>query len=230
MRRAAALGVVLAAVAAGCRCGADAPRPAKPAGPPQIDTLGEAQAASLFNGTDLTGWNVLSDDIYYNSTGKVVVADGAVVLGAGQELTGVQWAGKMLRDEFRITLQARRIEGGDFFCGLTFPVRKGYVSLILGGWGGSAVGLSDIDDSSAIENETTQAVDFVQGKWYDVEVEVSGGRIVVALDDEVIIEHKIDGHRFDVWPQQEPARPLGVTTYCTKGAFRKFVVKRLAGD
>ena len=68
------------------------------------------------------------------------------------------------------------------------------------------------------------------GKWYDVEVEVGGGRIVVALDDEVIIDHKIDDHRFDVWPQQEPARPLGVTTYATKGAFRSFVVRRLEGQ
>ena len=136
----------------------------------------------------------------------------------------------MLRDNFRITFQARRVAGDDFFCGLTFPVRKGHVTLILGGWAGTAVGLSNIDNLSAIENETTQMITFKLGKWYDLEVEVNAGRIVISLDDEVIIEQKIGDHKFDVWPQMEPPRPLGVSTYATKGAFKNFVVRRLAAD
>jgi len=198
-----------------------------PAKPPELDKLPEGREAVLFNGEDLTGWEVIVDDIFYDRTGKVEVVDGSVVLGAGQELTAVRWAGKVLRDNFRITFQARRIEGEDFFCGLTFPVRKGHVTLILGGWAGTAVGLSNIDDMSAIENETTQMITFKLGKWYDVEVEVHAGRIVISLDNETIIDQEIGDHKFNVWPQMEPPRPLGIATYCTKGAFRNVVVRRL---
>ena len=225
--------VAFSCVLSGCDSPADTPpgKPAgKPAGPPEVDKLAVDQTAELFNGKDLTGWTAIVDDIFYDRAGKVEVVDGAVVLGAGQDLTGVRWAGKMLRDNFRIAFDARRVEGGDFFCGLTFPVRKGHVTLILGGWGGSAVGLSNVDELSAIENETTQSIEFKQGKWYGIDVEVNGNRIVVALDDKVIIDQEIGEHRFEVWPQMEPPRPLGVSTYSTKGAFRKFVVQRLAGD
>ena len=95
---------------------------------------------------------------------------------------------------------------------------------------GSAVGLSNVDQLSAIENETTESIDFTLGKWYDIEIEVAGDRIVVALDDKVIIDQKIGNHKFDVWPQMEPARPLGLCTYSTKGSFRKFTLERLAGE
>ena len=228
MRRTTVAGVMLVAISgmvAGCRCPFG-----KPTGPPEIDKLAVYQTADLFNGKDLGGWTAIVDDIFYDRTGKVEVVDGSVVLAAGQDMTGVRWSGKMLRDNFRIAFQARRVEGDDFFCGLTFPVRKGYVTLILGGWGGSAVGLSNIDDLSAIENETTSSIQFAKGKWYDIEVEVGGGRIVVAIDDKVIIDQKIGTHRFNVWPQMEPPRPLGFCTYSTKGAFRKFAVQRLAAD
>ncbi len=224
---AVALPAALILVAGCCPCDYGTSAPPKPAGPPRIDTLAPGARAVLFNGKDLTGWHVIKDDIYFDRPGKVEVADGAMVLGVGQQLTGVQWKGKMLKGNYRITLQARRVEGEDFFCGLTFPVGGGHVSLILGGWGGSIVGLSNVDDFSAAENSTTRAITFTQGKWYDIEAEVSDKKILVALDDEVIIEQEITGHRFEVWPQQEPARPLGISTYDTKGAIRDVVVTRL---
>ena len=37
--------------------------------------------------------------------------------------------------DYELRLEAKRVEGGDFFCGLTFPVGKEYCTLILGGWG-----------------------------------------------------------------------------------------------
>ena len=210
-----------------CPCTSGPSAPPKPAGPPQIDTLAPGARAVLFNGKDLEGWHVIKDDIYFDKPGKVEVADGTMILGAGQQLTGVQWKGKMLKGNYRITLQARRLEGEDFFCGLTFPAGGGHVSLIFGGWGGSIVGLSNVDDMSAVDNSTTRSIQFKKGTWYDIEAEVSDKTIVVALDDKVIIEQDLKDHRFEVWPQQEPARPLGITTYDTKGAIRDVVVTRL---
>ena len=194
---------------------------------PDITALAVGQEAELFNGRDLTGWNVLTKD-YFDMPGKVSVKDGAMILGSGSDMTGVQWGGEMLRTDFTVSLEARRVDGSDFFCGLTFPVGKSYVSLIMGGWGGSAVGLSNVDDMSAIENATTQAIEFVQKKWYSIEVTVADGYVRVWLDDKKIIEQVIAGKRFTIWPQQEPVRPLGVATSATTGAIRRFTVKRLA--
>ena len=193
---------------------------------PDITALAVGQEVELFNGRDLTGWNVLTEE-YFDLPGKVSVKDGAMILGAGSDLTGVQWGGEMLKTDFTLSLEARRVDGSDFFCGLTFPVGEGYVSLILGGWGGTAVGLSNVDDMSAIENATTQAIEFVKNKWYSIEVTVAEGYVRVWLDDKKIIEQVIAGKRFNVWPQMEVVRPLGVATYGTVGAIRRFAVKRL---
>jgi hypothetical protein len=194
---------------------------------PDVTSLEVGGEAELFNGKDLTGWNVLTAD-YFDTPGKVSVADGAMVLGVGSDLTGVQWAGEMLTNDYAISLEGRRTKGSDFFCGLTFPIGESYVSLILGGWGGTAVGLSNVNDMSAIENNTSQWVEFVQNKWYSIEVRVTQGKVRVWLDDKKIMDQKIEGNRFTIWPQQEPVRPLGVATYGTEGAFRRIAVKRLA--
>ena len=57
--------------------------------------------------------------------------------------------------DYEVNLDAKRVAGNDFFCGITFPVGKRFCSLIVGGWGGATVGLSSIDGKDAAENETT---------------------------------------------------------------------------
>ncbi len=189
--------------------------------------LKPGEVAGLFNGRDLTGWKVLTEG-YFDLAGKVYVEDGTLVLGAGNQMTGVQWTGSALRDNFRIYLEAKRVEGDDFFCGLTFPVGEGYVTLILGGWSGSVVGLSNVDHLSAVDNNTTQIIEFKKNTWYSVEARVAGGKVRIWLDGELIIDQETTGRNFDVWPQQEPARPIGITTYSTKGAIRDIYVEHLA--
>ena len=93
---------------------------------------------------------------------------GRIVLGLGSDLTGITWKGPMPRVDYEVRLEARREEGGDFFCGLTFPVNASYCSLILGGWGGTVVGLSSIDGLDASENETSRLMNFELNKWYGV--------------------------------------------------------------
>ena len=195
---------------------------------PDVTLLAPGQSVELFNGRDLTGWQELTE-IWFDEAGKVYVEDGALVLSAGHDLTGVRWTGRVLRDDYSISLTARRVDGSDFFCGLSFPVGKGQVTLILGGWGGQIVGLSNVDGSSARENETTNVIEFQQGHWYAVEARVAGGRIGVWIDGRQIIDQAVEGHAFEVWPQQEEACPLGVTSYATTGAIRNIRLKRLPG-
>ena len=181
---------------------------------------------SLFNGKDLSGWKVIEASLF-DQHGEVKVEDGQIVVGQGHPASGILLAGKPPRDEYEISFQARRVEGNDFFCGLTFPVRDQYCSLIIGGWGGTAVGLSNLDGMSAVENETTSFLDVEQGKWYSIRLRVSDGHIRAWIDKKKKIDVQIAEHQFSIWWEQEPARPLGIATWNTKAAYKELSLSYL---
>jgi hypothetical protein len=185
---------------------------------------------SLFDGKTLAGWCPFVDEDYPDLYGKVRVEDGAMVLEAGSPMTGVRWARHFPREEYELTLEGQRVEGGDFFCGLTFPVGDSPLTLILGGWGGTTVGLSNIDSYSAVENETTTSRTFENGRWYRIRLRVTGEKIRVWIDDDKVIDVAREGREFTIWPQQEPGRPLGITTYYTHGALRNIRVRRIEAE
>lgn len=191
-----------------------------------VPMAGCAGPAALFNGKDLAGWQVL-DDGYYKSAGKVAVRDGQLILGAGEPFTGVRWAGDLPKDNYQLAFDAMRVEGDDFFCGLTFPLGGGHATLILGGWRGSTVGLSNVDGLPANDNQTTRIIEFQSKRWYHVEVRVTAGRAEVAIDREKVISLDTAGKEFDVWIQLEDTRPLGITTYYTTAALKDITLRRL---
>jgi hypothetical protein len=158
----------------------------------------------------------------------VLVEKGAIIIEPGQPLSGITWDGKALpKVNYEIRLEAQRVEGTDFFCALTFPVEEEHCSLVLGGWGGGVVGLSSIDGFDASENETTGYETFEDGKWYKVRVRVTGDRIQAWLDEERIANVETDGKRIGVRIEVDPSRPLGVSTFQTKGAVRKLEIRDL---
>lgn len=175
----------------------------------------------LFNGKDLAGWRVLKDG-YFDRAGKVYVKDGCLILEAGSAMTGVAWAGEFPKDGYEVELEARRIDGQDFFCGMTFPAAGSHATLIVGGWGGMVVGISNVDDLAADENETTKIMKFEQNRWYRIRLRVCEGHIEAWIDDEQVVKLPTAKRRFNVWPQQEAARPFGVTTWHTGSAIRDF--------
>ena len=119
----------------------------------------------LFDGKTLGSWQSTK----FGGEGAVKPENGQIVLETGKSLTGITWAGAELpKTNYEIALQAMRVEGRDFFAGITFPVGDSFCSLILGGWGGSVVGLSSINFLDASENETSQSIDFENGRWYSV--------------------------------------------------------------
>ena len=61
-----------------------------------------------------------------------------------------------------------RLDGSDFFCSTTFPVGKDPCTLVVGGWGGMVVGLSNVDHEDASENGTTKTMTFKNKRWYRV--------------------------------------------------------------
>jgi len=201
---------------------AQSPAAADPAGAAK-----PAQEIKLFDGTSLKNWQVL-DKIDFDGHGKVEIRDGELVLNMGRPMTGVKWIGQDLpRTNYEISFQARRIDGGDFFCGMTFPVDKSHCSLILGGWGGSLTGLSSVDGFDASENETTSSMVFKEGHWYKVRLRVTPQKIEAWVDDDQLVDLKIADRKLSLRWEMDLMPPLGFATYATSGGLKNIVVKRL---
>jgi hypothetical protein len=100
-------------------------------------------------------------------------------------------------------------------------------SLVLGGWGGTTVGLSNIDEHDASDNETTQHIAFEDRRWYAVRVRVTDTRIGAWLDDRQIVDVATAGRRIGIRPEVELSRPLGVAAYRTRAAIRGIEVRAI---
>ncbi len=131
------------------------------------------------------------------------------------------------RPAFEIALEAARLAGSDFFCALTFPVGRSHCSLILGGWGGTTVGLSSLDGLDASENETTREMRFEDKRWYRVRVAVTATHIRAWLDDQPIVEVVTAGRRIGIRPEVDASRPLGIASYRTRAGVRAIRVRKL---
>jgi hypothetical protein len=183
-----------------------------------------AEWKPLFDGKTLANWAPTK----FGGERPVKVDNGQIVLETGKSLTGITWAGGELpKTNYEIALQAMRVEGHDFFAGITFPVADSFCSLILGGWGGSVVGLSSINFMDASENETSQSIDFENGRWYSVRIRVTPEKIQAWLDDRQIIDQALKDNKITVRMEVEPSKPLGVATWKTTGALRDIRMRRL---
>lgn len=180
---------------------------------------------SLFDGKTLKGWK----EADFFGKGPVVVTNGMILLKSGY-MTGITWANTndLIRMNYELSLDAKRVEGSDFFCGLTFPVGPDAVTLIAGGWGGSLVGLSCLDGEDAANNETTTSMEFKQDQWYFIRVQVKPNRITAWIDGEKMVDVDTTDRRVGVRLECEPCVPLGIATWSTTGAVRDIKVRPLA--
>jgi hypothetical protein len=184
----------------------------------------EAGWEPLFDGKTLTNWQVTK----FSGEGPVSVKDGHITLASGKSLTGITWAGPALpTTNYEIALQAMRVSGSDFFAGVTFPVADSFCSLILGGWGGSVVGLSSINGMDASENETSQSMTFEQGRWYSIRIRVTPAKIEAWLDDRQIVDVGLEGNKVTTRLEVAPSEPLGVASWRTTAALRDLRLRRL---
>lgn len=206
---------VLAAAASGCR---------------QKDGLREWQ--TLFDGNTLAGWKQSG----FEGETEVKVLNpfrggpGAIVLEAGTTLSGITWldGAALPRVNYEISLEAMKLEGEDFFCGLTFPVGASFCTLVVGGWGGTVVGISSIDREDASGNETTSHMEFAHDRWYRIRVRVTDQRIQAWIDETPKIDFAWTGHRIALRPGDiQQSLPLGIASYMTRAALRDIRLRRL---
>jgi dienelactone hydrolase len=193
----------------------DAPQPAP------LPPVGQWQ--TLFDGESLKGWK----ETPFTGRGKVRVEKGTIILDKGY-MTGITWAGEFPQMDYEIRFEAARLEGSDFYASITFPVYDSHATWVLGGWGGSLVGLSSLDGMDASENETGTSWQFERGRFYTHTLRVSGGRISAWIDNDLALDVVVHNRAVHLrFGEIELNRPLGFASYSTVGAIRKIEYRRL---
>jgi len=180
----------------------------------------------LFDGKSLTGWV----ETKFDQGGKVTVTNSLLVLQRGQPFVGVNGTNEMPKVNYEIAFDALRVAGEDFFCGLTFPVREAYCSLIVGGWGGGIVGLSNVDGGDASENETTKYVSFETGRWYRIRLRVTEQKIEAWIEQKKVVNLVTTGRKLEVrFGEIMLSRPFGLAAWDTSAAFRAIKIRAVSG-
>ena len=226
-----AITICMVACAMGCQNQTDN-------GEPKTDGLGstadlnqttsdptEVTKTKLFDGKSLDGWQQTD----FGGQVEAIVVDGEIVIEAGSPMAGINRS----RDEdlpksnYEISLEAKRTAGIDFFCGLTFPVQESFCTLIVAGWAGATVGLSNVDGLDASSNDTNLAMDLKDNRWYKIKVQVTNDAITCWIDDEQVIDQKLAGHKISIRPDVTPCLPLGLCAFESAVAYRNIVMKQL---
>ena len=190
-----------------------------------------AEWENLFDGKTLNGW--AESGFEGESSVKVVNpfkdGRGAIIVEKGTTLSGFTWTrGALLpRSNYEISLEAMKLDGYDFFCALTFPVGKSACTLVLGGWGGTVVGLSSVDNSDASDNDTSQNMEFETNRWYRIRVRVTDEKIEAWIDGDLKIDLETKGRAIGLRPGDiQKSLPLGIATYMTRSAVRDIRLRR----
>ncbi len=204
-------------------CGADKPAapvkqaaPAKPAADPYA-------WKELFDGKTLKGWKVPN----FGGEGKVTVRDGAILMEMGDSMTGITYSGQIPKMDYEVALEAKRVNGNDFFATTTFPVGKSFCSLVVGGWGGGVVGISSVDHFDASENPTTKFSSFKDNQWYKIRIRVTKTKLECWIDDEKQVDFETQDHKLSIRMECDLCCPFGISTWCTSGAVRNIRLRNL---
>ena len=186
-----------------------------------LSVAAHADTLHLFNGKDLGGWKIAD----FTGGGTVAaLPDGSVECGFGNPMTGIAYTNPVPNMNYELSLQATRVEGGDFFVALTLPVGTNACTVIIGGWGGSLCGISSIDYMDASENQYSEGINLENKRWYTLRVRVTPGVFQVFLDETLYtarVEFE-DTSRFSLRTGSDIDKtlPLGLATYRTRARSR----------
>jgi hypothetical protein len=188
--------------------------------PPHPKSFPTNEWITLFDGKTLRGWK----ETDFGGQGAVHVEDATLILEQGV-MTGVTWTNEIPRMNYEVSLEAKRVMGSDFFCGLTFMIGNDPCSFIVGGWGGGVVGLSSLDGEDAANNETTHYLNFQTGRWYQIRVRVVPNRIACWIDEDKVVDVDVTGRKIGIRVEVEPSVPFGISTWSTASALRNIRVR-----
>ncbi len=179
---------------------------------------------SLYDGKTLKGWTPVD----FAGHGESEIVDGAIQVNMGAGLSGISYTNTTPKVDYEVSLQARKISGGDFFCGLTVPVQDSHCTLIVGGWGGGVLGISSIDGQDASQNETMSTLYFETGKWFDIRFQIKADHLTVWVDNEKLIDVDIKDRKIEMRAGEiEIAKPFSLSTYTTTAQFKNIRLRKL---
>ena len=165
------------------------------------------------------------------------VLNGTILLERGDTMTGIAYTGKVPSADYEVAFEGKRVEGSDFFATATFPVGDTHCSFVLGGWGGTVVGLSTVDFYDAADNQTTRTATFKRDQWYRIRVRVTKQRIQCWIDDEKMVnlvykdpKDSSKNHKIGIRSECDLCRPLGICSWCTTGAVRTIRLRGLSAE
>ena len=182
---------------------------------------------SLFDGKTLKNWKSSG----FGGDGPIAVEEGKIVMDQGSEMTGITWTGEALpKMNYEVSVMAQRIEGSDFFCGLTFEINDDPCSLIIGGWGGGVVGISSLNGLDAANNETTKYQVFKSGEWYKIRLRVSEIGLMAWIDDKQVVSVKTKGKEISIRGEVENSRPFGISCFATKAGLKDIKIRKLTEE
>jgi len=181
------------------------------------------ESVLVVEGESMRGWEITN----FGPQGPVYLSGNEIILGMGEGCTGITWKKDFPTMNYKVTLEAKKITGNDFFCGITFPVGESPCTFIAGGWGGTTVGLSSINGKDASENETTTLMKFDRDRWYNICVIVKPDTIKALIDNVVVVDFAIGDKRLSIRPEVELSRPFGITSWNTTSALRNIRVQKV---
>jgi hypothetical protein len=207
---------LLAAILTSCTSRSGAPKSK------ENNISGAKDNCFLFDGKTLNGWEITN----FGPQGPVYVSGDEIILSMGDGCTGITWKGDFPTVDYEVMLEAMKVNGNDFFCGMTFPVGKDPCTLIVGGWGGSVVGLSSINGLDASENETMTTRQFEKDRWYKIRLKVTGQTIQAWIDNEIVVDFTIDENLLSIRPEVELSKPFGIASWRTTAALRNIKLNK----
>ena len=190
---------------------------------PQQNSEQHIDESSIFDGKTLDGWEITQ----YGTQGPVFISNGNIVLDYGDGCTGITSTRDVPKMNYEVILEARRTSGSDFFCGLTFPVDDQFCSLIIGGWGGTVVGLSNINENDAANNQTKTSKQFDNETWYAIRLKVSAEKIEAWIDNEQLIDYIYKDDELSIRLEVSLSKPLGICSWKTSSELRNIKLKEL---
>jgi hypothetical protein len=179
---------------------------------------------SLFDGKTLEGWMVTD----FAGHAEPKVEDGIIHIPAGLALSGINLTNQPPKMNFELTLEAKKIDGSDFFCCLTFPYGESHCSFVVGGWGGGLVGISSVDGMDASENDTADYMVFENDKWYRISVRVTPEKIETWIDKSKLVDLETKDRKIGMrFGEIDESVPIGIATWITSSALRDLRIRTI---
>jgi sugar phosphate isomerase/epimerase len=178
----------------------------------------------LFDGKTLGKWK----ETDFAGHADVAVKNGEIQLPQGGDMTGINLEAAPAKMDYEVEFQAKRVEGDDFFGALTLPVGEKHVTFIAGGWGGSVVGISNVNGENASENETTTYRNFKKDQWYRIRVRVTKAKVEAWIDAEQVVDLETEGKNLEIRIGEiESSKPFGIATWRTSGVLKDIRWRKL---